>query len=181
MKSTWSPTEFDQNKRDLTSIPGYVIKKNRSRGAKHGPSEIQKIYYQAKQMLEKARQGKHGCHPTILSRWYAYEEYRKSLSAIGWQEHHIMLYNRTPVEKHIYIATRAERVQNSKHRTLTINAEGGPQQFDVSKWTAPNSRQVAEDPSRRPTTGPEAELDRPWIPAKRQTLLENRDRGLHVP
>ena len=37
MKSSQSPTEFDQNNRDVTSIPGYVIKKNSSRGAKHGP------------------------------------------------------------------------------------------------------------------------------------------------
>ena len=55
MKSTRSPTEFDQNNRDVTSIPGYVIKQNSSRGAKHGPSERQRMYYQAKQMLKKAR------------------------------------------------------------------------------------------------------------------------------
>ena len=53
MNSTRSPTEFDLNNRDVTSIPGYVVKKNRSRGAKHGPSERQKMYYQAKQMLKK--------------------------------------------------------------------------------------------------------------------------------
>ena len=38
-----------------------------------------------------------------------------------------MLYDRIAVEKHIYVATRAERIQNSKHWILTINAEG-PQQ-----------------------------------------------------
>ena len=57
MQSTRSPTEFDQNNRDITSIPGYVVKKNRSRGAKHGASERQ-MYYHAKQMLKKARQKK---------------------------------------------------------------------------------------------------------------------------
>ena len=31
-----------ENNCDVTSIPGYVIKKNSSRGAKHGPSERQK-------------------------------------------------------------------------------------------------------------------------------------------
>ena len=45
MKSSQSPTEFDQNNRDVTSILGYVIK-NSSRGAKHGPSERQKMKYQ---------------------------------------------------------------------------------------------------------------------------------------
>ena len=68
MKSTRGPTEFEENNRDVTSIPGYVIEKNHSRGAKHGASERQKMYFQAKQMPMKARQGKHGCHPTILSR-----------------------------------------------------------------------------------------------------------------
>ena len=76
MKSTRSPTEFDQNNSDVSSILGYVIKKNSSRGVKHGPSERQKMYHQARQMLEKERQGKHGRHPTILSQWYASESYR---------------------------------------------------------------------------------------------------------
>ena len=56
MKSTRSPTDFDQNNRDVTSIPGYVIKKNRKRGVQHGASERQTVYFQAKQMLKKARQ-----------------------------------------------------------------------------------------------------------------------------
>ena len=54
MRSTRSPTEFDQNNRDVTSIPGYVIKKNTSRRAKHVASERdKKMYYQTKQMLKK--------------------------------------------------------------------------------------------------------------------------------
>ena len=48
------------------SIPGYAIKKNSSRGAKHGPSERQRMHNTAKQMLKKTRQGMHGSHPTIL-------------------------------------------------------------------------------------------------------------------
>ena len=44
MKSTQSPTEFDKNNRDFTSVLGYVIRKNSSRGAEHGPSERQKRY-----------------------------------------------------------------------------------------------------------------------------------------
>ena len=127
MKSARSSTEFDQNNRDVTSIPGYVIKKNSSRGVKHGPSERQKMYCQVRKMFKKARE-KHGRHRWILSRWYAEEDYRKSLSATGWKEHHIMLYDRIAVEKHIYTATRAERIQNSKHWILTTNADGGTQQ-----------------------------------------------------
>ena len=71
-------------------------------------------------MLKKARQRKHGRHPTILSRWYADEEHRKPSSAVGWKEHHIMLCDRIAVEKHIYIATRAERIQN-RRRVSTVH------------------------------------------------------------
>ena len=56
MKSSRRPTEFEQNNYDVTSIPGCVIKKNSSRGVKHGLSERRKMYYQARQMLKKARQ-----------------------------------------------------------------------------------------------------------------------------
>ena len=79
-------------------------------------------------MLKQARQEKHGRHPTILSRLYAEEDYRMSLSAIGWKEHYIMLYDRIALEKDIYTATRAERIENSKHWIFTRNADGGTQQ-----------------------------------------------------
>ena len=44
-----------------------------------------------------------------------------------WKEKDIRLCERIAVEKHIYIATRTEKIQNSKHWILTINAEGGTQ------------------------------------------------------
>ena len=77
--------------------------------------------------LERPDRGKHGSHPTILPRWYAGEENRKSQSSVGSKEHHIMLYDRIALEKHVYVATRTERIQNSKHCVLTLNAEA-PQQ-----------------------------------------------------
>ena len=76
-----------------------------SRGVKHGASERQKMQYQARQMLEKVRQGKHGRHPTILSRWYGDEDCIKS--AVGGKNNYIMLYDGIAVVKRIYIATRA--------------------------------------------------------------------------
>ena len=95
MKSARSPTEFEQNHRDVTSILGNVIKKNRKRGVQHGASERQKMYFQAKQMRKKAQQGKHGGRPTTLSRWYDDEKFRTSLSDIGWREHHIICRQHT--------------------------------------------------------------------------------------
>ena len=47
----------------------------------------------------------------MLSRWYACDEHRKSLSDIGWREHHIIFYDMIALEKHDYTATRAERIQ----------------------------------------------------------------------
>ena len=38
-----------------------------------------------------------------------------------------MLYDRIALEKHFYVATSAERIQNSKHLIPTLNKEG-PQQ-----------------------------------------------------
>ena len=140
VEETRGPTEFDQNNRDVTPIPGYVIKKNRSRGAKHGASERQKMYYHAKQKLQKARPGKHGGHPTIFSRWYGDEEYRKSLSDIGWREHHITLYDRIALEKHIYVATRAERIQNSKHWILK-----DPNNHSINDPTLLKRKEIAND------------------------------------
>ena len=78
-------------------------------------------------MLKKARQEKHGSHPTILSRWYGDADYRKSLCDIGWREHHIILYDRIALEKHVYKATRAERIQIANNWIVTANSEEGTQ------------------------------------------------------
>ena len=63
----------------------------------------------------------------IFSQWYASESYRDSLSEIGRKEKDMMLFDRIALEKHVYVATKAQRIQNSKHWILTLNAEG-PQQ-----------------------------------------------------
>ena len=80
LKYSRSPATLQKTNCDFTSIPGFVIKKNSSRGQKHGVSERQVMFYKAKQMLKKARQSKHCSHPTILSRWYEQEGCRKSLA-----------------------------------------------------------------------------------------------------
>ena len=95
-------------------------------------------------MLKKARQRKHGRHPTIISRWYASESYRNSLYTIGWREKHIMLYDRIALEKHIYVATKAERIQNSKHWILTLNAEGLQQPLNQRPDFAPAKRECKQ-------------------------------------
>ena len=100
---TRSPTEFDQNNRDVTSIPGKVIKKNSSRGSEARTLLKTKkdVFSRRDRCLKRPDREQHGRHPKIRSRWYADEEYRKSLSAAGWKEHLIMLYDRIAAEKHI--------------------------------------------------------------------------------
>ena len=75
----------------------------------------------------------------ILSRWYGDDEYRKSLSDIGWREHHVLLFDRIALERHIYVAT-----QNSKHWILTIHAER-PQQPSINDPTLLKRKENAND------------------------------------
>ena len=89
-------------------------------------SERQVMFYKAKQMLKKARQEKHGSHPTILSRWYAEEN-----SEVRWQgtilaKKEVMLFDHVALERHDHTATRAERLQNAKHWILCLSADGLP-------------------------------------------------------
>ena len=56
LKYKQTPTTTQKANCDFTSIPGFVIKNNSSRGPKHGASERQIMVFKAKQMLKKARQ-----------------------------------------------------------------------------------------------------------------------------
>ena len=55
----------------------------------------------------------------------------------------VMLYDRIALEIHFYVATRAERVQNSKYWILTLNAEGPQQPLNQRlDFAIPRSQQV---------------------------------------
>ena len=92
------PTTFQKDNCDFHSIPGP------SRGPKHGQSGRQNMFFKAKHMLRKAKKK---IHPTILSRWKADEEYRKSLGFIDIGDNEIMLCDQIALEKHDYTATKA--------------------------------------------------------------------------
>ena len=47
--------QFNNDKFDILSIPGHVIKKNQSRGPGHGPSLRQTMYHKARDMLVIAK------------------------------------------------------------------------------------------------------------------------------
>ena len=83
--------------------------KNLTHGAKHGASERQRMYYKAKEMLQNARQPKHGDYKTILERCHKDDNYRKSLSDIGWTEEQIIQYDELALEDHSwYCNTRGK-------------------------------------------------------------------------
>ena len=81
-------------------------------------------------MHKKARQGKHGSHPTILSRWYEQEQHRKSLAEHNIGEKEIMLFDRKALERHDFSAKRFEQLQNAKHWILRLNADEPKSLFD---------------------------------------------------
>ena len=75
-------------------------------------------------MLQKARQTKHGGDNTFLERLHKDEQYRKSLSDIGWIEEPIIPYDELALEGHSFFATREERTRNEKNWVLSLNEEG---------------------------------------------------------
>ena len=61
--------QFNKNRFDVLSIPGYVIEKDQSRGARHGQSMRQIMYYKARDMVTNAKT-KNNCQcKTIHERW----------------------------------------------------------------------------------------------------------------
>ena len=72
--------KLNKDRFDVLSIPNYVVKKGPSHGARHGPTERQRIYFKAHNALSKAK--KHG-HKTILDRFLNSSRYRDSQTNIG--------------------------------------------------------------------------------------------------
>ena len=86
---------------------------------------MQRMYYKAKDMLQRARQPKHGGYKTILERWHNDDQYCKSLSEIGWIEEQLIQYDElVALEEHSYIAARGERDRDEKRWVLKLNVAG---------------------------------------------------------
>ena len=177
LKYLRSPTTSLKNNCGFTSFRGLVIKKNSSRGAKHGPSERQAMYFRARQMLKKARQDKHGHHLAILSRWYAQEGYRMPSAEHNIGEPEIMHYDRIALERRRYTATKAERIQNTKHWVLCLNADG-PQKTSLTATRIRRSSKRMPAITRRAPGGNPAELkthpSQPTRSSKTRTTVRRR-------
>ena len=124
MQPTERNRQLNKARYDLLSIPGYVIKKNPTYGARHGPSVRQCMCYKAHDMLVKARKHKSGGYKSILNKWHDEYKYRKSLSDIGWTEEQIIQHDAIALEDHSYVATWQERSRNGNSWKLSLNAEG---------------------------------------------------------
>ena len=122
------PTEKNrQMNKDRLSIPGDVVKKDQSRGARHGPTVRQTLQHCT---LSKAQNKKNGCCNTILERWHKGERYRKSLSEHGWTEEQFRQYDALALEDQSFVATPEERGRYKKSWKVSLNKEGtqGPLQ-----------------------------------------------------
>ena len=117
--------QLNKDRFDSLSILGYVIKKNQSRGPRHGQSMRQVMYPKACDMLRKAKLPKNGSCETILGRWSTDAVYQKSLSGEGWTEVKIRQYDALALEDHSYEATPAER--GPRQRNWKIVLEKGVQ------------------------------------------------------
>ena len=94
-----------------------MIKKGPSHGARPGPTERQRIYYVAHNTARKAR--KHG-HKTTLERFLNSPRYRKSQTAIGWDEELCARYDAITAHYHSKIVTVAERGRNENSWKLVL-------------------------------------------------------------
>ena len=149
------------------SIPGYVIKKNNKRGARHGPSERQRMYFKAKEMLHKAGQKNHGEHSSILARWLSDCKYRDSLTRIGWTEQDIMPFDRIALENHSYGATRSVRIRHSEHWILKLNQDGPQQPSNERPDFARAKRECKRIHDEYMSRDPTGIQNHPFLEAKR--------------
>ena len=91
---------------DALTIPNFVIKKGTRRGARHGKTEAQGEYRQAKDCVRKALKNN---HDSILQRFQQIETNKESQQAIGRDEDTCRCLDKIAREDHSYIATWVER------------------------------------------------------------------------
>ena len=109
MRPSETNRQLNKDRFELLSIPGNAIKKNQSRGPRHGQSMRQIMYHKARDILRRAKLPKNGSYETILERWQTDTDYQKSLSDEGWTEENIRQCGALALEDHSYEAAPAQR------------------------------------------------------------------------
>ena len=103
MKNSERPTEFEQNNYDVTSIPSLAVLSRRTA-----------VVVPSTDLLNDN-------NTCTMARQRNVQDF---VVTDRVERKDTMHDDRIALEKHICIATRAERIQNSKHWILTLNAEG---------------------------------------------------------
>ena len=134
MQPTQKDRQLNKARYDVLSIPGYVIQKNPTHGARHGQSVRQCMNYKAHDMRRKARKHKSGGYKTFLERWHDDDKYRKSLSDIRWTEEQIIHFDAIALEDHSCAATWQERSRNGKSWKVSLNAESIQRTIESAQW-----------------------------------------------
>ena len=113
MKSSQRPPGFEQNNYAVTSIPWQCDQEERTAVVLPNTDLLKD-----KECTTKRNRcwKMHVRKSTENTQRYCHE--------IGWKEKDIMLFDRIVLEKQLFVAKRAERIQNSKHWILTLNAKG---------------------------------------------------------
>ena len=108
--------QLNKERYDVLSIPSYVIKKNPTHGARHGPSMRQHMCYKAHEMLKKARMQK-----MVVTKTFWTDGTTMTNTASFCQ---ILGGLRIALEDHSYVATQQQRSRNEKSWKLSLNTEG---------------------------------------------------------
>ena len=126
MQPTEKSRQFNKDRFDILSIPVFVMKKNQSRGPRHGPSLWQTMYHKARDLLRKAKNANNGNCLTVLERWYKDAKYRANLSEHGWKKEQIRQYDALASEDHSHEATPGARRHCLKKRRKKRSDEATP-------------------------------------------------------
>ena len=103
---------------EILSIPQYIVKKNCSRGAKHGRTQEQYDHFKAN---ESTRHAKKKYLLSITDRIQRDEFYRHSQLAIGWTEEHCQHLDSLMSTDFSHTPTKKERELHENNHTLGVN------------------------------------------------------------
>ena len=116
-----SSRHLHQWRLDALSIPNYVIKKGRPRGARHGKTEAQKEHCIAhdarRRCIKKNFEGIHARFQRDLT-------YRHSQLKIGWTEEKCIEMDKLAQENHTYCPSSEEYERCQKNWYISLNTSG---------------------------------------------------------
>ena len=92
-----------------------------SHGRRHGNTERQRIYHQARDSSQKAEKKS---YKSLQDRFLRCPIYRQSHLNIGWTEEHCARLDETAAKDRSYIATAAERARRENTWVLVLNSSG---------------------------------------------------------